>query len=121
MIWARRCPNMGTLRPDKGVFMSPDVFVDLAAAIICFATTCHPVLVGPVTPRGEFQIIHYRTPIKIYRGDFLAFKETRDSLYTIHRVVNVPGQERLARLKSPDPKRRTGITGEMHQCRASCL
>lgn len=91
--------------------MSPDVIVDLAAAIICFATTCHPVLVGPTTPRGEFQLHHYSTPKKIYRGDFLAFKETRDSLYTIHRVVNVPGQERLARLKSPDPNRRTGITG----------
>lgn len=91
--------------------MSPDVFVDLAAAIICFAATCHPVLVGPATPHGEFQLIHYRTPIKIYKGDFLAFKETRDSLYTIHRVVNVRGQERFARLKSPDPKRRTGITG----------
>lgn len=91
--------------------MSPDIIVDLAAAMICFAATCHPVLVGPATPRGEFQLTHYKTPIKIYKGDFLSFKETSDSLYTIHRVVNVRGQERLARLKSPDVKRRTGITG----------
>jgi hypothetical protein len=91
--------------------MFPDVFVNLAAAIICFAGTCHPVLVGPETPRGEFQLIHYSTPVKIYKGDFLAFKETSDALYTIHRVVNPPGQERLARLKSQDVRRRTGITG----------
>ena len=91
--------------------MFPDVLVNLAAAIICFAGTCHPVLVGPETPRGEFQVIHYATPIKIYKGDFLAFKETSDALFTIHRVVNVPGQQRLGRLKSPDVKRRTGITG----------
>jgi hypothetical protein len=91
--------------------MSPEVLVDLAAAIICFASSCHPVLVGPETPRGEFQLTHYSTPIAIYKGDFLSFKETSDALYTIHRVVNVRGQERLARLKSPDPKRRIGITG----------
>jgi hypothetical protein len=89
----------------------PDVLVNLAAAIICFAGTCHPVLVGPETPRGEFQLTHYSTPVKIYKGDFLSFKETSDALYTIHRVVNPPGQERLARLKSKDVKRRTGITG----------
>ena len=91
--------------------MFPDVFVDLAAAIICFAAACHPVLVGPATPRGEFHLTHYTTPIAIYKGDVLSFKETSDALYTIHRVVNVRGQERLARLKSLDVKRRTGITG----------
>lgn len=91
--------------------MLPEVLVDVAAAIICFAATCHPVLVGNETPRGEFQLTHYTTPVAIYKGDFLSFKETRDSLYTIHRVVNVRGQQRLDRLKSPDPKQRTGVTG----------
>jgi hypothetical protein len=91
--------------------MLPDVLVDVAAAIICFAAACHPVLVGNETPRGEFQLTHYSTRAKIYKGDFLAFKETSDALYTIHRVVNVRGQERFARLKSPDVKRRVGVTG----------
>ena len=91
--------------------MFPDVLVDIAAALICFAATCHPVLVGVETPRGEFQLTHYTTPNPGYGGDVLSFKETSDSLYTIHRVIDVPGQQRLARLKSPDTKRRNMITG----------
>jgi hypothetical protein len=91
--------------------MLPEVVVNLVAAMICFAGTCHPILVGSDTPRGEFQITHYSTLKRGYGGDFLAFKETPDALYTIHRVINVPGQQRLARLKSPDAKRRANITG----------
>jgi hypothetical protein len=89
----------------------PDVFVDVAAALICFASTCYPMLVGVDTPRGEFQLTHYSVPDPGYGGDFLVFKETTDDLYAIHRVINVPGQERLARLKSADAKRRNSITG----------
>jgi hypothetical protein len=89
----------------------PDVFVDVAAAIICFAATCHPVLVGAGTPRGEFQLTHYTISAPRYGGDILSFKETSNDLYAIHRVIDVPGQQRLARLKSPDAKRRNMITG----------
>jgi hypothetical protein len=85
--------------------------VDVAAAIICFAAACHPVLVGNETPRGEFQLTHYSTKLRGYGGDFLSFKETSDCLYAIHRVINVPGQQRPARLKNPDPKLRNGVTG----------
>ena len=91
--------------------MFPDVFVDVAAALICFASACYPMLVGIDTPRGEFQLTHYSTPEPAYGGDLLAFKETKGDLFAIHRVINVPGQERLARLKSPDAKRRNRITG----------
>ena len=90
--------------------MFPDVFVHIAAALICVGTTCHPALVGPGTPRGEFQVIHYSTSDPGYGGDLLAFKETPDDLYAIHRVIDVPGQRRLVRLKSSDPRRRK-ITG----------
>jgi hypothetical protein len=89
----------------------PEVVVDIAAALICFAGVCHPVLVGGDTPRGEFQLIHYTTPDPGYGGDILSFMETKTNLYCIHRVINVPGQQRPARLKSPDPKRRNKITG----------
>ena len=106
-------PRRSSPRPGTAMQAGSEVFVDLAAAIICFAATCHPALVGPETPRGEFQLTHYTTPKPIYKGDFLSFKETKDALYTIHRVVNVPGQQRFARLKSPDPNRRNAIT---HGC-----
>ena len=91
--------------------MFPDVIVDVAAALICFATMCHPVLVGVETPRGEFQLTHYTTPDPGYGGDILSFKETKNHLYCIHRVIDVRGQQRLVRLKSPDAKRRVNVTG----------
>ena len=91
--------------------MFPDVLVSIAAALICVGTSCHPALVGPGTPRGEFQLTHYSTPDPGYGGDILAFKETSDDLYAIHRVINVPGQQRLVRLRSTNPKRRNAITG----------
>ncbi len=72
---------------------------------------CHPVLVGVETPRGEFQLTHYTTPDPGYGGDILSFKETGDALYAIHRVIDVPGQQRLVRIKSTQVKRRTRITG----------
>jgi hypothetical protein len=91
--------------------MLPDVLIDVAAAVICFAATCHPALVGVETPRGEFQITHYTTQAPRYGGDILSFKETSNSLYTIHRVIDVPGQQRLERLKSSIPKQRSKVTG----------
>ena len=91
--------------------MLPEVVVDVAAAIICFAATCHPVLVGNETPRGEFHLTHYSTKLRGYGGDLLAFKETDKYLYAIHRVIDVPGQQRLARLKNPDAKNRIAVTG----------
>lgn len=91
--------------------MLPEVVVDVAAAIICFAAACHPVLVGNETPRGEFQLTRYSTKLGGYGGDLLAFKETDNYLYAIHRVIDVPGEERPARLKNPDAQQRTAITG----------
>lgn len=88
-----------------------DVFVNLAEATICFTEKCYPVLVGPGTPRGEFQLIHYTTRDPGYGGDILSFKETSDALYAIHRVINVRGQQRLARLKSKNARDRNRITG----------
>ena len=91
--------------------MFSEVIVDIAAALICFAGMCHPALVGVETPRGEFQLIHYTTHDPGYGGDILAFKETKDALYCIHRVIDVRGQKRLERLKSKDAKQRNKITG----------
>lgn len=91
--------------------MFPEIFIDIAAALICFAGACHPALVGVETPRGEFQLTHYTTEDRGYGGDILVFKETENDLYCIHRVIDVRGQQRLSRLKSPDAKNRNRITG----------
>ena len=87
-----------------------DVVVDIAAALICFASSCHPALVGTDTPRGEFNLTPYSISTPGYGGDLLVFKVDGGSIYAIHRVLDVPGQQRLARIHIPDPKYRITIT-----------
>jgi hypothetical protein len=87
-----------------------DVLVDVAAAVICFAGACHPVLVGNETPRGEFQLEQFTVQDPRYGGDLLAFKFQAGEVFAIHRVFDVPGQQRLARLNSPYAKHRIQVT-----------
>lgn len=87
------------------------IIIDVAAAVICFASMCYPALVGPDTPRGEFKLTHYSTKQRGYGGDILSFKETERDLYTIHRVINVPGQNRHARLKDSNAMNRWITSG----------
>jgi len=88
-----------------------DVVVDIAAALICFASTCHPALVGTDTPKGEFELKQYSTTLEGYGGDLLVFKQEGRSVFAIHRVFDVPGQQRISRLRSPYAKHRVSITG----------
>lgn len=90
--------------------MFPDVLVDVTTALICFAASCHPALVGDETPRGEFHLQHYSTQSVGYGGDLLVFKDTGDSVYAIHRVLDIPGQQRIARLHSPYAEHRQMVT-----------
>ncbi len=87
-----------------------DVIVDVAAAIICFASSCYPALVGVDTPRGEFQLSPYTTSLPGYGGDVLVYKQEGRSIYAIHRVLDIPGQQRLARLHSPHAEHRITVT-----------
>jgi len=86
------------------------VVVDIGAAIICFANSCYPALVGNDTPRGEFTLAPYTITTPGYGGDLLVFKVEGRDVYAIHRVLDVPGQQRLARLKSPYPSHRITVT-----------
>lgn len=87
-----------------------DVIVNIASAVICVASSCYPVLVGNDTPKGEYQLTHYSIEDKKYGGDILVFKIEGQDVYAIHRVIDVPSQQRPARLKSPYPKHRVTIT-----------
>jgi hypothetical protein len=87
-----------------------DVVVDVAAALICFASTCHNALVGTDTPRGEYTLAPYSIQDPRYGGDLLVFKHDNTGVYAIHRVLEVPGQQRFARLHSPYAKHRITIT-----------
>lgn len=88
-----------------------DVIVDVAAALICFASTCYPALVGNDTPKGEFQLTEYSTEEPGYGGNILAFKiDSQGQVYAIHRVLDIPNQQRLSRLRSPYAEHRITVT-----------
>lgn len=93
--------------------MFPDIIVNLATAMICFNSTCYPALVGVDTPKGEYQLQHYSTKTPGYGGDILVFKEDGDDVYAIHRIIDVPGEQRLVRIHMSDPKYRITVT---HGC-----
>lgn len=88
------------------------VIVSLAAAVICFANECYPVLVGKNTPVGTYQMIHAKTPDKGYGGDVLVFARDSKGVFAIHRVWTLsPSQKRVERLKSEKISDRLNITG----------
>ncbi len=88
------------------------VTVDIAAAIICFASQCYPALIGSDTPRGEFTLTQRYVLSPGYGGDVMQFKEGTDVVYAVHRVwLGNPKERRLERLASPDPKQRKVTRG----------
>ena len=87
------------------------VIVDLTLATICFMGQCYPALVGPHTPKGEFQLQHQLVSSPGYGGDVLKFHEDEKYITAIHRVwVLRPHQRRLERLKSDDARMRKSVT-----------
>ena len=86
--------------------------VSLAAAMICFAQQCHPVLVGEYTPTGVFPLTKRVVAAPGYGGDVLQFKETEREVFAVHRVWLLrPSQRRAERLASPAAADRRGVTG----------
>jgi hypothetical protein len=76
----------------------------IAAAMICFSNQCYHALVGRDTPVGDYQLKLMTTEAAGYGGDILAFHETDDYVWAIHRVyLRNPKQHRLQRILSDDP------------------
>ena len=87
------------------------VFVDLAAAVICFAGSCYPALIGANTPVGEYQIEQRATSSPGYGGDVLMFKEDVHMVYAVHRVITFnQRQRRIERLQLDLPAQARIIT-----------
>ena len=88
------------------------ITVSLALATICFAGSCHPVLLGDKTPSGVFSLQHARVMDPSYGGDVLAFGRLPSGQpLALHRVwLGNPRQQRLERLAGPATGRR-GISG----------
>ena len=87
------------------------VLVDIAAAVICFSGTCHPALVGTDTPRGTYQLEQFTIEDPRFGGDLLVFDVKDRTIFAVHRLIEVPGQRRKARLESSFPSHRNNITG----------
>lgn len=86
--------------------------LSLSAAMICFAGTCSPVLVGKETPRGTFPLVQRFVQSPGYGGDVLQFHETARDVFAVHRVwLERPSERRAERLASPDAALRRGVTG----------
>lgn len=86
--------------------------VYLAAALLCFGSTCHPVLVGKDTPLGEYELIERRVADPLYGSSVLQFLETTDTVYAIHRPwLGNPKENRLERLSSLRTKDRVITRG----------
>lgn len=83
----------------------------LSSAVICLSGKCYPALVGRDTPTGIYKVTKRLVLSPGYGGDVLEFKETKDSIYAIHRVwVLNPKQHREERLKSSNAADRRYIT-----------
>lgn len=99
------------------------ILVDIALATLCILgpgdsidspppESCHPVLIGGDTPRGEFKLQQRYVTAKGYGGDVLQFKEEELELYAIHRVWTLrPWEKRAQRLKMKNPKMRQVTKG----------
>lgn len=87
------------------------ITVYLAKALICFAGTCHPALVGRDTHPGEYPLIQRHVLAEGYGGDVLQFDETDEIVYAIHRVWTLkPSQRRRERLNSGVAAQRQNVT-----------
>lgn len=103
------------------------ILIELSAAVICFAGSCYPALVGEHTPTGEFKLTKRYTDQQGYGGDVLQFHETNSELFAIHRPwVLRPEQQRLKRLNSQNSKDRkitsgcVNVTNEVYQKLLDC-
>lgn len=88
------------------------IIVNLTLATICFLGQCHPILVGPDTPTGEYTLTKRYTDQKGYGGDVLQFDEDDKHVFAVHRVWTlIPSQQRKQRLKSNNIKDRYITSG----------
>lgn len=87
-----------------------NVVIELGAALICFMGQCYPALVGDSTPTGEYEFTYYSTETPGYGGSILVFKENENEVWGVHKVINVPGQNRKERLSAGTSDERKSIT-----------
>lgn len=72
------------------------VEVFLAKALICFAGSCHPALVGQRTPKGTFRLERIPISAPQYGGDVLVFApDGPRAVFAVHRAPTAHRRELL--------------------------
>lgn len=87
------------------------VTVFIGEALICYASQCHPALLGSETPVGRFELQQRHVIAEGYGGVVIQFKETEKMIYAIHRPYSLDRKiDRKKALKSTNPSFRRSIS-----------
>lgn len=88
------------------------VTIFIAKALICFANTCHPVLLGPDTRPGTYEMNILHTQQAGYGGDVLMYDSNETMWYAIHRTYDYGAVRDRARLyRDTTPEQRMVTAG----------
>lgn len=88
------------------------VTVFIAKALICFANTCHPVLLGDNTRPGTYDMSILYTEQPGYGGDVLVYADDGDAWRSIHRTYTLDRRrDREALYANTTPEQRTVTAG----------
>lgn len=83
------------------------ITVNLTTAMICFAQSCYPALVGHATPVGTYDLNLRLTASQGYGGDVIQYHEDSQQVYAIHRLwLLKPEQKRQQKIHSSNPAER---------------
>ena len=80
------------------------ITVFISKALICFASVCHPVLLGSDTKAGTYTLNVLHTQQPGYGGDVLMYDSNATTVFAIHRTYvteRVQGRERLYHNTTP--------------------
>lgn len=88
------------------------VTVFIARALICFANTCHPALVGDHTVPGTYEMSILYTDQPGYGGDVLMYDQDRRSWSAIHATYTLDSRRDREQLYyNTTPAERTVTAG----------
>lgn len=88
------------------------VSVFLSKALICFAATCQPVLIGDDTKPGRYELHAFQTNQPGYGGDVLLFDHDATGWFAIHRTYTLGNTRNRPQLYSgTTPAQRTVSAG----------
>jgi len=87
------------------------VEVNTLLATICFLGQCYPALVGEDTLSGTYDLQKRIVISEGYGGNVLAYRETKDKIFAVHRVWKDPNKDREFILNNKNSTQRRFTNG----------